>query len=298
MVWLIIIISTTCGECPKPEQLQPCACNKDVISCDGNETLHLETIFQQLSFELEDGKKHFKQFYLSNTAISELPENTFVNITFDSIVINEASNLSLISTYAFNASNLGLKLFYCIASTLLKNNPPNYDIFTALSLMVAIEEIKIIKSGIHEIPKNAFRPILGQQKNISVLGLFYNNITHIPNNTFNFSSKSDKPFFLDLYLNDLNGSSFEVSAFNNLNRPTTIDFTRNSISYLDQNIFEPFFSDNDKNRIIIETIDCEGCRSFWLFKNGKYSHQLADIKCSNKNNFLDNKNFKKCSLNL
>ncbi len=103
-------------------------------------------------------------------------------------------------------------------ATLLKNNPPNYDI--SLSLMVAIEEIKIIKLGVREIPKNAFRPILGQQKNISLLELFYNNITHIPNNMFNFSSKSDKPFFLDLFLNDLNDSSFEVDAFNNLNRPT------------------------------------------------------------------------------
>ncbi len=120
------IISSTRGECPKPELLKPCTCNEDVIHCGGNETLHLKLIFQQLNIELEDSKKHFKQFHLNNTAISELPENTFGDITFDTIDIFEAKNLSLISTFAFTATNLRLKAIN-INGTPLKNTPPNYD---------------------------------------------------------------------------------------------------------------------------------------------------------------------------
>jgi hypothetical protein len=287
------IISSTCEECPKPELLKPCTCDKDVISCGGDETLHLKTIFQRLDFELEDGKKHFNKFYLNNTAISELPENTFGDITFDIIEIN-AKNLSLISTFAFTAVNFRLKEFYC-HSTPLRNNPPNYDIFTSLSLMVGIECIWISVTQIHEIPKNAFRPLLGQQKNVTILGFFGNNINHIPNNTFNYLRKSDKHLSINLNENPLNSSSFEVGAFNNLNRPTSIWLPGNQIKYLEQTIFEPFFNDNDKNIIQIDNLDCEDCRSYWLFKNGKYSHQLAEIKCSNNKIFSDNDNFKKCS---
>ncbi len=170
----------------------------------------MKTIFQRLDFELEDGKKYFKQFYLNNTAISELPENTFGDITFNLINIEIASNLSLIHTFAFSANNLCLKEF-TVCNLPLTNEPPNHDIFAAVSLMVAIEKIWICaNSQIKNLPENAFRPLLGHQKNLSALYLYDNNIDHIPKNVFNFLKKSEKHFFINLYSNNLNDSSFEV----------------------------------------------------------------------------------------
>jgi hypothetical protein len=92
----------------------------------------------------------------------------------------------------------------------------------------------------------------------------------------------------------LNSSSFELSAFNNMNRRTTIDLLYNKISYLDQTVFQLFFNDNNNNIININSLDCEDCRSFWLFKNTTYSQSLG-ISCSDGKMFLNNNNFKKCT---
>jgi hypothetical protein len=271
-----------------------------------------------MSYELGDGKKHFQKFYLNNTAISELPENTFEDITFDSIQIVNAYNLSLIHTFAFSATNLALKNFY-VANTLLKNSPPNYDIFTAMSLMFGIEGITIVNSKIQNIPDNAFRPILGQQKNLTVIymygniikmignnafqylpSLFYldiysNQINYIPKNVFKFLGKSLRNFHLNLRYLPLNSSSFEYGAFSNLNRPTNLLLGSSYIKYLDQMVFEPFFNNNDQNTISMNSIDCEDCRSFWLFINGKFSKQITGILCSNGKKFIQSENFSKCA---
>lgn len=245
LLWIICILSSLklfqCGQCPQSNTLNPCKCSNDTISCGGNVTIHLKAIFHRMSYELGDGKKHFQKFYLNNTAISELPENTFEDITFDSIQIVNAYNLSLIHTFAFSATNLALKNFY-VANTLLKNSPPNYDIFTAMSLMFGIEGITIVYSKIQNIPDNAFRPILGQQKNLTVIYMYgniikmignnafqylpslfileihSNQINYIPKNAFKFLGKSLRNFhYGDLSPLPLNSSSFEYGAFSNFN---------------------------------------------------------------------------------
>ncbi len=160
--------------------------------------------------------------------------------------------------------------------------------------MVAIEQISIAFCEINEIPKNAFRPLNGQQNNLTLLFFDENKINHISNNSFNFLKKSDKPLIISLRSNSLNSSSFELSAFNNMNRRTTIDLLYNKISYLDQTVFQLFFNDNNNNIININSLDCEDCRSFWLFKNTTYSQSLG-ISCSDGKMFLNNNNFKKCT---
>jgi hypothetical protein len=66
-----------------------------------------------MSFELGEEEKQFNQFYLNNTTIGELPEHTFEDITFDTIEIRNAYNLSLIHAFAFTVTHLRLKVFYC-----------------------------------------------------------------------------------------------------------------------------------------------------------------------------------------
>jgi hypothetical protein len=318
LVIIILLTSANCGRCPKSDLLKPCVCNNEVISCGGKDAIQLKAIFHSISSQLgNEEEKHFKQFYLNNTAISELPEDTFEDITFDSIQIEEAFNLSLINTFAFNATNQRLKEFY-IHNSLLRNFPPNYDIFTALSLMVGIETIRITNSQIEEIPENAFRPLLGQQKNLThieflnnaikkignnafqylqlldSLHLNYNPINHISRLAFNFLEKSTNSFFLAFYSSTLNSSTFEFGSLDNLKRPTEIDLRFTGVKYLHQNIFENFFSFNNENSIYTNTLDCEDCRSFWLFNNKKYRSQLTDVECSNGNKFYQSGNFGKC----
>jgi hypothetical protein len=74
-----MFITYISGEC----LLNLCICNNDQnrITCGGSNSIELKTIFHQLSTNLTNEKKHFKQFYLTNTAIKEIPENSFADIT-------------------------------------------------------------------------------------------------------------------------------------------------------------------------------------------------------------------------
>ncbi len=318
---LITIIAYISGECPKPELLKPCVCDTDIISCGGSESITLKTIFHELSPKLEKEKKHFQEFHLNNKAIEELPENTFEDITFDKIEIRDAFNLSLIHTNAFTGTEKNLKELL-ISNTSLKNSPPIHDIFRAISSMVNIERFYIFNSLIEEIPDNAFIPVNGSQNNLKDIGLYQNKITkignnafkhfnyllslgleqnkldHISENAFSFETFNDNIFGLFLYNNSINSSSFESGAFDNLNRPTAIHFNfddkSNDITYLDERIFQQFMNKNDKNKILLNTIDCNDCRSFWLIKNQKYSSQITDLKCSNSKLISDNSSFTNC----
>jgi Leucine-rich repeat (LRR) protein len=313
-----MVILVYCQDCPKPEILEPCICKDRNISCGDNGIIDLKAIFHRLDSELEDGKKHFKQFFLYNIAISELAENTFGNITFDSITIGSAINLSLIHTNAFTAMNHVLKSFY-VYDTLLKNFPPNYDIFTALSHMTQIEIIAITYSKLEEIPENSFQPLSGQQNNLTKLQFFNNNIKKIGNNAFQHLSSLKE---LNLYHNQidhiqkdsfkflnktalselvmgsnlLNSSSFESGALSYLTGPLFLELGSDNLKFFDQQIFEIFFLNNEENRIREDNLDCEDCRSYWLFKNQKFANQIQRLNCANGYKlFSDKTNFQKCA---
>jgi hypothetical protein len=273
-----------------------------------------------MSTELKNGTKHFNRFSLNNTLIKELTENTFEDITFDTVKIYNMTNLSLIHTNTFEGMSSSLKDF-SVSNTSLKNSPPNYDIFSAISSMVNIFYAGISNSLIEEIPENAFKLLNGSQ-NLAILNLNDNKITkignnafnhldsltqlelsgnklnHISENAFNFSKSSDVLLRLHLHKNSLNSTSFESGAFDKFNRPTHIFFSfgnnLNNITYLDQRLFEKFMNNNNHNMIDSIAIDCKDCRSFWLFQNKKYSKQLSFLNCSNSKAFSDKNNFPEC----
>jgi hypothetical protein len=89
-------------------------------------------MFSKICQILTENEKHFKQFYLNNTAITELEENTFLEITFNEILIKNAKNLKSINSDAFNSTNLVTKVFEVYNSPVI-NFPPNFDIFLLLS---------------------------------------------------------------------------------------------------------------------------------------------------------------------
>lgn len=304
-------------ECFKSEILKPCICDSQLLSCTGNEKINLKSIFNKYSAAIDDDKKNqFKTFYLDNTAINELEEKTFENITFETIYINGASNLSRIHVNAFSGSSATIKLFE-IANAPANIFLPDYNIFTSLNSMTNLEEIRIFGSKIVELPDDAFKQTTGPQKklfrimftnsllkigkspfqhlaNLSELRLYNNKIDYISENAFYFLEESNSTLIIDLAFNKLNSSSFHVSAFNNMRRPVKLDITENKITFLDQHVFEPFLKQNNLNKIEINSIDCDDCRSFWL-NNGQYSDSTLDgIICSNKEKVAHNKSFLKC----
>jgi hypothetical protein len=317
------------SKCPDPKILNPCKCNETGIFCGGNDVLNLKHIFEAIDSELKDNEKHFKQFFLNNTAITELEENTFYEITFDEIKIFNATKLKLINTHAFTTNNSVTKkfsvnrhLYQEIDSKTLINSPPNYDIFLMLSSLISLEEIYLLYTNITQIPSHAFRSINGIQENLTTIWFngspivsignysFYdlNNLNElsfdltlidsIPSNALNFRRDSNNKMRLYLQYIKLNGSSFEIESLNNLKRPTDLLFGGSKLTYLDQNIFQPFLESNVENKIWFQGssyFDCDDCRSFWLKKEPKYSNRTDLMECSNGKAYSDSTNFAKCN---
>jgi hypothetical protein len=68
--------------------------------------INLKQIFRDLSSELNAENKNFVFFELNNTAITELEDNTFNDITFKFIYLNQTINLRHIYLNAFAPSNI------------------------------------------------------------------------------------------------------------------------------------------------------------------------------------------------
>lgn len=316
-------ITNIWSECPKPEIINPCVCKDEIIYCGGNESINLKIIFNHLSQESTDEKKHFKQFHLNNTAITELQEIAFSDITFDEIVIENATNLTLINTNALTETNLITKTVD-IQNTPIINSPPNHDIYHVLSLLKNIEYINIVGTQITEIPSYAFKPLNGYQYKLKTAAIWLSPITklgeyayyyldsvnhitvsrslidYIPSHAFELRQESKEK--IDIFLDNnhkLNGSSFGTDAFLNIRRPAIIHLWMDSpvdeLKFLDEKVFYPFLSASANSlELSNNTIDCNDCRNYWLNKDLKLTQRIRELNCTNGKSFTDNSNFQKC----
>jgi hypothetical protein len=299
--------------------INPCRCNATGIYCGGNEKLNLKHIFEYMNQVLPDNEKHFNKFYLNNTAITELEENTFYEITFDEIIIFNSTKLSLINTHAFTTTSLVTKTFQSRLTPLI-NSPPNYNIFYALTLILNIESIVIQQSNITEIPSYAFKPVIGPQNKLNLLWIdngvvqkignypFFslnhlnelsvdaNNLDFIPKDAFHFEKESNEDLVLMMVANNLNDSSFEIGSFDNLRKPTLLYLDNTLMTYLDEKIFSPFLELNHQNFIKFNYgLNCDDCRNYWLKKDYHLFGNRTNIsKCTNGKSFFSNDNFVKC----
>ena len=158
----------TSSVCPDSNLLKPCSCGGDninaYINCGGHEDIDLVKIFKTLDKQLPrtlEGR-HFKSFYLYKSFITELKENTFSDITFDSIWIRDCSKLKTIHVNAFNTIDQVTTDIYIEHNPVLTS--PDNSIFQVLSKFVRAEWIWLRYNNITEIPLNAFRNIVGKQE--------------------------------------------------------------------------------------------------------------------------------------
>ncbi len=255
--------------CPSPEVLHPCNCDESGISCGGTDFLNLKHIFENINQNLGENEKHFKQFRLDNSAIHEIEENTFSEITFDEISIFYARNLTSINSHAFTSTNLVTKVIEIFFTPII-NSPPNYDIFLMLSSFINLEKLVINGTQISEIPSYAFRSIIGIQSKLSEINFEGNKIENIGNysfyelknlkflsftanplklismNSFHFKNFSNQIFELHLNLiYTLDDSSFAINSLSNIKRPTLILLGQvPNLKYINETIFLPFFESN------------------------------------------------------
>ena len=320
---LIIDIELIKTECPINHIIKPCVCTtylrRDTIYCGGNNYIDLENIFNNISKHTSKEKKHFYTFQLNNTAINELKENTFKDITFDEILIQDCNNLTKLTENTFQNNNFVTKIFYLQRNTKLIQTE-NYSIFNVLSKFVNIEFIFLNDNNVKEIPSNAFKPFNGFQNklkeiyirdkvlknlgensffsldSLTTLSFFGTSINSIPKNAFNFEKYSNQTLNINLYNNPINSTSFAFNSLIYTKRPTHLVLSSNNITYLDEKIFLPFFGENNGNLLYLLNvrIDCMDCRNYWLIKYKEYISKIYYMICSNGNQFQNGKNFKDC----
>lgn len=291
----------------------------------GQNHIILKDVFSKYSQQLPKEKKHFSQFTLSNTAVTELEANVFSDIIFDMIVINNASKLTSIDSNAFKGSEATIKAIY-IENTPLVSDQQNNDIFGIFSKFSNLESLTIDNSRVEVIPSLAFRPLNGYQNKLKFIKIsgslrkvmnnaFYNlnslSYLNIGNNSIDILQSealkfrtSEQYIGIVLDCNLFNASNVEENAYKNINRPVLL-YDENEfcwLTYFDEKIFGPFFDNNSFNRIKAHdsashiAIDCDDCRSVWLLKE-EYLNRIDGLICNNGRNINDASSFTNCKHN-
>lgn len=103
--------------------MSPCICRDDYdfIACGGNTSIPLKQIFLNIALSLDENEKHFGRFEFANTAVAELEENVFYDLTFTSIVIENAQSLRKINANAFISNRESVEYFYLFIEPGLEN---------------------------------------------------------------------------------------------------------------------------------------------------------------------------------
>jgi hypothetical protein len=118
------------------------------------------------------------------------------------------------------------------------------------------------------------------------LAIESNKVNHISKSAFSFEKSSNSLIEIDLTNLPLKGDSFESGAFGDLKRPARINLNprdekrAEKVTFLDQHVFEEFFIKDHRNKLMLQTVDCNDCRSYWLVKTKKYSSQIEEMRCS------------------
>jgi hypothetical protein len=318
-------------KCPASDILDPCICEMDnndllnikngiLLTCFDYFTYNLNDRIKNMSRDLMKDEKHFNKIGLTALKFDVLEENSFIDITFDSLVLMNDIKLTKIHNKAFHGSEKLLREFYYSGGE-LRIDSPNYDFWTLIKSLENLEYLSIYECHINTIPDNAFSNnknlkevffeglhTLGQNlfsvpNNLERLW-FCCGLTHIGKNTFNFENNSNKSLKIDLHANHLNSDSFENGAFNRINRSTIleIDYDQN-ITYLEHDVFAPFLSSRDDNKINVYfgeyNFDCYNCNNSWLIKDKlkfKSIEERIELHCVNNTNFwsLKETDFHKC----
>ncbi|CAG2102351.1 unnamed protein product, partial [Medioppia subpectinata] len=230
----------TC-ECPDPSVILPygcTGCQYNYIECYGDNDFDLAEMFKKLSQTLEPEQKHFHRFKFSNTNVTEIKANTFMDIVFSQIEISY-TNLVHIHPDAFMYT-------YNTTDTLyIKNNPqlePDtiYDVMSRFTNATFIEDYHNAKFTM--MPANAFSN--SKQSKLKRLHIWSSETTigshainrlyslrdimfgapvnHIMANAFTIDRPSNDSLDINLNYCWLNETSFEPGSLTGINRPTAI----------------------------------------------------------------------------
>jgi hypothetical protein len=266
-----------------------------------NSSFDLKSVFFKINSyanlisDNNDNATHFDSFLLHNTSVQELPENVFFNITFKSLMFQDNLLLTTINKNAFSYFENNVETF----ETLNTNLSDSATIFSIIKQFQSLRRLSMHNDQLTFIPSYAFnhtnlthiwfgiehskktQPIesIGEYAfynlpSLKFVRIFSPKLTRITKYAFAQRSRSilnnELDNMLELYIGGemLNSTSFELTSFNRFrNRAVFIRFYHTNITYLDENIFQPFLESNPSSLIDINLTNsyfkCD-CRSEWI----------------------------------
>lgn len=127
---------------------------------------NISNIFNSISKNLNDNEKKLGELSLTfpennnlTEAESTLKDNSFADLTFYSIYINNTKRIR-ISLNAFGKAAKTIRIFLCVRDARgnacsLQNQPPKYDIWSSLRQLTHVKYIGV-GLNVSEMPSNAF----------------------------------------------------------------------------------------------------------------------------------------------
>jgi hypothetical protein len=317
ILYLYCCLHLTYGKCPPKEILSPCECKDEaIILCAGTEKIDLKTVFNAISANLTKEEKKFYTFILNNTAITEIEEKAFFDVTFKRIEIY-AKNLKRIHANAFLEYNSEtIEEFHQFGDSSLGGDEYSDEVFIALSSLVNAREISFEETHLNKLQSHAFKLRTGAQNHLVSLdfggkafgdpkenlqitsvgnysfyylaalqsiNLQHQRIDRIAIHAFDIWKPSEKQMRISLIKNKIDDKSIEIGAFTNAKRPLFIELGDNNLTYIEERVFGPVLRMNKNNLIYFDNnpFNCD-CRMEWLRKEKEfYVNQVKYILCHN-----------------
>lgn len=266
---------------------------KKSIVCEHihNSSFDLKEIFSNMNSYLNDNETNFDNFLLYNTTVELIPENVFSNVTFKSLMFQDNKLLTTIDLNAFYY----MKDYVEVFETLNTNLSDSHTIFSILKQFQSLRRVSMHNDRLTSIPSYAFnhpnltniwfglenrrtrQPIqsIGQYAfynvpNLKLLRIFSPNLKDISKNAFAQRNRSLVNSILYIYIGgqNLNSESFSLTSLTRFrNRPVFLRMFHTNLTYLDENIFQPFLETNPLSVIDIGStninLQCD-CRSAWI----------------------------------
>lgn len=277
------------------------------IVCENihNSSFDLQKLFQNLNVNLNSNETNFDSFLLYNTSVKYISDNVFSNITFKGLMFQDNYLLTTIDKNAFNYFNDDVEVF----ETLNTNLSDTKTIFSILQQFPKLRRVSMHNDRLTTIPDYAFnhanltdiwfglesrrtsQPIesIGQYAfynvpNLKSLRISSPNLEHINKYAFAQRNRSLSSTILNIYIRGekLNSTSFPPTSLSRFrNRPVILHLYYTNLTYLDENIFQPFLETNPSSVIDIHYTNTNllcHCQSAWI----KYDYLQNIDKLENR----------------
>ena len=313
VILLLVCLHEIHSSCPPSFILQPCSCiehsrSQTTIICEDlhQSSFDLRASFVQFSSyqKFVSNQTHFDDFLLSNTSVRELPENVFGKITFTTLRFRNNLQLTTINRHAFRSFADQIEVF----ETLNSNLSDTTTIFFILQQFRNLRYLSLQNDRLKFIPSYAFnhtnlthiyfgfeqveqsQPIerIGAYAfynlpNLQFLRIFSPYLRTIDKYAFAQRYRFNRESMLELYLGGkmLHSTSFPVTSLTRFrNRFVFLRFYNTSLTYFDEQVFQPFLEANPSSLLDINSsnrlFQCD-CRSAWIqFDYFKHRDQLEN----------------------